>query len=92
MAPPISNSYKSIDSLECKINFKETILDIKYIFKLKKLNTNVVGEMEVIKEKKELKQQLISKDYYCYGTSTNFEGIKDKIEEIVKEANPKFFS
>jgi hypothetical protein len=92
LLPPISNSYKSIDSLECRLNFKDDILDIIYIFKIKKLNTDAVGEIEVTKEKKEFNQQLIVKDYYCYGTATNFDGIKVKIEEIVKEANPKFFN
>ncbi|MBF0300523.1 MAG: hypothetical protein HQK51_17540 [Oligoflexia bacterium] len=89
---PATRELSSIDSLVCSLKVledKDNPLKIIYHFTLKSLDIANGGQAELQKKKKDFEQILKQNEYCIYGNSPNYDGIKNRFQEIIKEIIPR---
>ncbi len=89
LLPPKTQELGSLEYLTCFLRLVDRNIEIKYIFKTKKIQATVGMEFEVIKTEKEFNQILTPDDYLRYGNAVNHDGIKKSINEIIANIIPK---
>ena len=88
MVAPDSKELGAVEQLNLNVAMKEDDLNIKYIFKLKKLAYDA-GNVAAKSEKKEFKQTLTKKQHTSFGDSPNQDGIQKSINEILDQIKSK---
>ncbi|MBF0360620.1 MAG: sporulation protein [Oligoflexia bacterium] len=90
LEPPATRELSSIDTMVCSLKIEENrSLKVVYQFSLKTLDIVSGGQAELQKKKREFVQELLPSDYCIYGNSPNYDVIKVKFQEIIKEIIPR---
>lgn len=84
MIPPNNKDFISVKSLNCQIKTVDKNLDLKFIFKLKKLNY-AQNEMTLKDETKTIEKSLGPKEYLMYGKDMDQDKIQKLLQSVLDE-------
>ncbi len=88
LLPPNAKEFLSMDNLLCQMRIRETLLEIKYIFNVKKMAYGSEG-VKLEKRKIEIKEKLNPKEYYLFKEAPNQEVLRSKIEAVLDQVKSK---
>lgn len=87
--PPNSRELSHVESLVLRMREVDKTLDLEYVFNMHVFET-VAGNVIAQKKVKQVDQKLSSKQYYSYGDFPNQDFIIKTINDVIKEATPRF--